>query len=99
MPELERTSVTLRPDQLEQIEELAENDDARYVNKSEVIRFLIDRGFEAEEIEQDLERVKNEKQVLVEEIQDGPDEDAMVPKEETEELDSMIDRLKWIISG
>ena len=52
-------SVSLRDEQVRRIDELDHN------SRSEAIRELVDRGFEYEELERENERLKNEKQTIL----------------------------------
>lgn len=55
----QKLSVSLRGEQVGRIDEL------EYSSRSEAIRELVDRGFEYEELEQENERLRNEKQTIL----------------------------------
>ena len=54
-----KLSVSLRDEQVGRIDEL------EYNSRSEAIRELVDRGFEYEEIQSENERLRNEKQTIL----------------------------------
>lgn len=55
----QKLSVSLRDEQVVRIDEL------NFESRSEAIRELVDRGFEYEELEQENERLRNEKQTIL----------------------------------
>lgn len=96
MPETERITLTLRTDQFDLLEDLAENDDPRWRSKSEVARHLLDEAQRVDDLEQELERLKNEKQVFIDEYQeDEPDEIEVREDDDS----SFVGRLKWLFTG
>lgn len=55
----QKLSVSLRDEQVGRI------DDLEFDSRSEAIRELVDRGFEYEDIQQENERLRNEKQTIL----------------------------------
>lgn len=108
MPETERTSLMIRPDQKELIEDMAESDDPRWDNQSEALRHLIDESQRVDELEDEIDDLKmattqlrNEKQVLIEDReqhQETSDETDMVPVDDDNDR-SIIRRLSWLLRG
>lgn len=110
MPETERTSLMLRPDQKEIIEDMAESDDPRWDNQSEALRHLIDESQRVDELEDEIDDLKmattqlrNEKQVLIEDReqhqQETSDETDMIPVDDNDSDRSIIGRLSWLLRG
>lgn len=107
MPETERTSLMLRPDQKEIIEDMAESDDPRWDNQSEALRHLIDEAQRVDELENEIDDLKmattqlrNEKQVLIEDReqqQETSDETDMVPVDDSDR--GIVGRLNWLLRG
>jgi hypothetical protein len=107
MPETERTSLMLRPDQKEIIEDMAESDDPRWDNQSEALRHLIDESQRVDDLEDEIDdlrmatsQLRNEKQVLIEDReqqQETSDETDMVPADNNDR--SIIGRLSWLLRG
>lgn len=101
--EKKRVTLTIRQDQHDCLEEMADDDDRRYSSKSEAARHLFDRVDEleddVEELEREVERVKNEKQVLVEKHQETQQLEKY--EEDVEELveGGLGQRVKWLIFG
>lgn len=101
MPETTRTSMSLRPDQVELLEDLSENDDPRIDDRSEATRHIIDEWQQQKEQIDDLERQieskENQIKVLSDRIDDlDENETDMVP---TEDSTSITSRLKWLFTG
>jgi hypothetical protein len=106
MPETERTSLMLRVDQKEIIEDMADSDDPRWDNQSEALRHLIDESQRVDELEAEIDDLKmatsqlrNEKQVLIEdrEQQETSDETDMVPVDDSDR--GIVGRLSWLLRG
>lgn len=109
MPETERTSLMLRPDQKEIIEDMAASDDPRWDNQSEALRHLIDESQRVDELEDEVDDLKmaitqlrNEKQVLIEDReqhqQETSDETDMIPVDGDNDR-GIIGRLSWLLRG
>ena len=56
---MDKVTLTLRPEQVQQL------DDADFESRSEAARMMIDRGFEYEDLEQENERLRNEKRTIL----------------------------------
>jgi metal-responsive CopG/Arc/MetJ family transcriptional regulator len=56
---MDKLSISLRDEQVRRIDELD------FKSRSEAIRELVDRGFKYEEIERENERLRNEKQTIL----------------------------------
>ena len=101
--EKKRVTLTLRTDQHEQLDEMAEDDDPRYDSKSEAARHLIDRvdelQDEVEELQGDVERLKNEKQVLIEQHQQSQELAKYQEEEQFLESAGLGDRVRWLLFG
>lgn len=98
MPETERITLTIRVDQVDKLEDLANNDDPRWRSKSEAARHLLDEADRVEELEQTIDRLQNEKEVIISEYQeDEPDE--ITPASDSNNPDSFLGRLSWLIRG
>lgn len=99
----ERITVTLREEQVEMIDEMAEDDNLRYDSRSEAVRYLIDRVDDLEdaleEVERDLERVRNEKEVLVDQHQQSQELELYREQQETLLEASLGQRVKWLVFG
>jgi len=109
MPEITKTSLSIRPDQKDQLKELAENDDPRIDDMSEACRHLIDEAERVDDLEDQIDELKmeikslrNEKRVLIDERQDKQQQET---SNETalDTIDSddsnIIDRLGWLLRG
>jgi hypothetical protein len=101
--EKQRVTITLRQDQHDRLVELAEDDNPRYDSKSEAARHLFDRvddlEDDIEELELTVERLQNEKQVLIEKHQQS--EELALYKEEEQFIEdaSFRQRVKWLVFG
>ena len=95
MPDTDRLTLTIRTDQAEMLEEMSESDDPRWRSKSEAARHLLDEADRVDDLETELERVKNEKQVIVQEVQS----EEIQAHEDADERDSFFGRLKWLVRG
>lgn len=101
--EKQRVTITLRQDQYDDLEEMAEDSDPRYESKSEAARHLFDRVEELEvevaELESTVERLQNEKQVLIEKHQQS--EELALYKEEEQFIEDagFRQRVKWLVFG
>lgn len=98
-----RITVTLREEQVDMIDEMENSDDPRYDSRSEVVRYLIDRVEEleadVEELERNLDRVRNEKEVLVEQHQQSKELEVYREQQETLLEASLGQRVKWLVFG
>ena len=107
MPEIEKTSLSLRPDQTDRLRELSENDDPRIDDMSEACRHLIDESQRVDDLEseidnlrREIESLRNEKRVLIDERQTQQQETSSETALDTVDGDSsIIDRLGWLLRG
>ena len=108
MPEITKTSLSIRPDQKDRLKELAENDDPRIDDMSEAVRHLIDEAERVDDLEDEIadlkmeiESLRNEKRVLIDERRDEQqetsDETAIATVDDDDS--SIIDRLSWLLRG
>jgi TolA-binding protein len=108
MPEITKTSLSIRPDQKDRLKELAENDDPRIDDMSEAVRHLIDEAERVDDLEDEIadlkmeiESLRNEKRVLIDERRDEQQETSDETALDTVDDDdsSIIDRLSWLLRG
>jgi len=107
MPEITKTSLSIRPDQKERLKELAENDDPRIDDMSEAVRHLIDEAERVDDLEDEIadlkmeiDSLRNEKRVLIDERQTQQQETSSETALDTVDDDSsIIDRLGWLLRG
>lgn len=93
MPETDQITVTLRTDQIDQLEEMAEDDNPKYRSKSEAARHLIDQANEVDDLETELDRLKSANKVIV-------DQYANTEMEVKDEEDGgLLSRLSWLLRG
>lgn len=98
MPDTDQITLTLRVDQIEQLETMADDDNPRYRSKSESARHLLDKANEVDELEQELDRLKSANKVIVDryensEMRVAEDED------DSDEKSSIISRISWLLRG
>lgn len=106
MPDTERTSLMIRENQKEMIEEMATDDDPRWTNQSEAMRHLLDEAQRVDELESEIEdlemavsQLRNEKQVLIEDRQqETSDSTDMVPVDDDGDR-GIVGRLSWLLRG
>jgi chromosome segregation ATPase len=86
MPETTKTSMTLRVDQKERLEEMSESDDPRWDSQSDALRWIIDEkerlDDRVDDLEMRIDSMENEREVLSDRIDDLSDETDMVPAEQ-----------------
>ena len=108
MPEITKTSLSIRPDQKDRLKELAENDDPRIDDMSEAVRHLIDEAERVDDLEDEIadlkmeiESLRNEKRVLIDERRDEQQETSDETALDTIDSDdsNIIDRLGWLLRG
>ena len=107
MPEITKTSLSIRPDQKDRLKELAENDDPRIDDMSEAVRHLIDEAERVDDLEDEIadlkmeiDSLRNEKRVLIDERQTQQQETSSETALDTVDDDSsIIDRLGWLLRG
>ena len=107
MPEITKTSLSIRQDQKDRLKELAENDDPRIDDMSEAVRHLIDESERVDDLEDEIadlkmeiDSLRNEKRVLIDERQTQQQETSDETALDTVDDDSsIIDRLGWLLRG
>lgn len=93
MPETNQITLTLRTDQIDQLEAMAEDDNPQYRSKSEAARWLLDKADEADDLEQELDYFKNANKVIIDRF-----ENTEMEVKENEDT-SLLSRLNWLLRG
>lgn len=94
MPDTDQITLTLRDDQIEQLEQLAGDDDPRYTSKSEAARHLVDRADKVDELERERDRLENANKVIVDRY-----EETQMKVADTDDDTTIIGRLSWLLRG
>lgn len=97
MPDTDQITLTLRVDQIEQLETMADDDNPRYRSKSESARHLLDKSNQVDELEQELDRLKSANKVIIDTYENS--EMRVKEDEEEEEDSSFISRISWLLRG
>lgn len=108
MPEITKTTLSIRPDQKDLLQELSENNNPKIDDMSEACRHLIDESQRVESLENEIddlkmeiESLRNEKRVLIDERRDQQqetsDETDIVPVKDDDR--SILGRLNWLLRG
>ena len=82
----QKISVSLRDEQVGRIDEL------EYNSRSEAIRELVDRGFEYEDLQQENERLRNEKQTILNQRNENKQLVEYLQKEREIQMQERMDR-------
>lgn len=82
----QKLSVSLRDEQVGRIDEL------EYDSRSEAIRELVDRGFEYEDLQQENERLRNEKQTILNQRNENKQLVEYLQKEREIQMQERMDR-------
>lgn len=93
-----RLTITITEDQNKYLDEIS-GEDGEYESKSEAVRNFIQSGERAEELEQTVERLQNEKQTLIEKHQEHGDLVEYVEEERSWRQQPLSTRLRWWIFG
>jgi hypothetical protein len=99
MPETDQITLTLRTDQIKQLETMAEDDDPRYRSKSEAARHILDRADEVDDLENELDRIKSANKVIVDQYANTEMRVREDEEDEEEEESSFISRISWLLRG
>lgn len=93
---MKRLTIRVPDDLKEEIEERAKAED---MSQSEAARTLLERGMEAERIEQEAERLRNEKRMLLEQREENTELRRYVEDELSYREAGLGTRVKWWLFG
>ena len=97
---MERLTIRVPEELLEEIEDLAEAED---VSQSEAARTLLRRGTEAEALQQEAERLRREKRLILEQREEHTELVRAVAREQSREdrraQAGVLTRAKWWLVG
>lgn len=95
---MSRITVSLT-DQEEEIIEQNVGDDGEYESKSEFVRDCIQAHIEVEELQRDVERLQNEKRLILEQREEAAEIQRYVEEERTYRNAGLRKRMKWWLWG
>lgn len=101
---MEKISISLPSDQVRRLEELVEQSECD--NRSDAARTIIEKGFEADELERTVERLQNEKRLILEQRDENTElveyveaERGLQRLERERRTASIWQRAKWLMFG
>lgn len=95
---MSRLTISLTDEEEEIIEEKV-GDDGEYESKSEFVRNCIQAHTEIEDLERDVERLQNEKRLILEQREEATEIQKYVEEERTYRNAGLKTRLKWWVWG
>jgi Arc/MetJ-type ribon-helix-helix transcriptional regulator len=95
---MSRLTISLTDEEEEIIEEKV-GDDGEYESKSEFVRNCIQAHTEVEDLEQENERLRNEKRLILEQREEATEIQKYVEEERTYRNAGLKTRLKWWVWG
>jgi Arc/MetJ-type ribon-helix-helix transcriptional regulator len=95
---MSRLTISLTDEEEEIIEEKV-GDDGEYESKSEFVRNCIQAHTEVEDLERDVERLQNEKRLILNQREEATEIQKYVEEERTYRNAGLKTRLKWWMWG